>query len=360
MAKPTEPQHATSRAQVNMLPFTDLPHRRLQVVFDEPELSSDGGAVIMREAVVANGITKAMAAVIDDPRSQAHIDHELEALLVQRTVQICHGYEDANDCNTMKNDPALKVAVGRSPDGPALASQPTMTRLENSVTHRDLLRMFYVFVDNLLDSYAAPPEVIIIDMDPTANRVYGDQQGALFNGHYDAYCLMPFHVYEGITGRLIATVARPGKTPTKDEIIALLKRIVRRIRRRFPQTMLIFRADSHHTKPDVLDWLEHNEVRYALGMATNPVLQREVRQLMEWAGRVCNDEMSRCRRFHSFTYGAESWSRKRRIVARVEASSMGVDARFIVTNIRTPDPGRLLSLEGASGDLDVRPQKIAT
>jgi len=182
---------------------------------------------------------------------------------------------------------------------------------------------------------------MILDMDPTANRVYGDQQLALFNAHYDEYCLMPFHVYEGVTGRLISTIVRPGKTPSDTEIIALLKRIVHRIRRRFPDTVLIFRADSHHTKPAVLDWLEAHDVRYVLGMATNSVLRKEVQPLVERAAAAQREEWSRYRRFHSFSYAAGSWSRKRRIVARVEATALGTDARFIVTDMENVGAKRL-------------------
>jgi hypothetical protein len=155
-----------------------------------------------------------------------------------------------------------------------------MTRFENSVGRRDLIRLFHAFLDALLNSHAAAPECMAIDMDPRVNRVYGDQQMALCNAHCDEYCLMPFHVTEGITGRLVATVLRPGKTPTKEDILALLKRIVRRIRARCPHTTLIFRADSHHTKPEVLDWLEDNGVRYVLGLATNAVLRREVEPML--------------------------------------------------------------------------------
>jgi hypothetical protein len=261
------------------------------------------------------------------------VRHTLTELLTQRSVQICQGYEDANDCDTMREDPALKVAAGRAPGDEALASQPTMTRLENSVTVRDLIRLFYVFVDNFIDSYASAPELIVIDMDPTPNRVYGGQQLALFNAHYDQYCLMPFHVYEGLTGRLIATVVRPGKTPSKEEIIAVLKRVVRRIRGRFPNTTIMFRADGHHTKPEVMDWLEDNDVRYVTGMPTNAVLQRQVQAIVERAAAVQDDQFSIFRCYHSFSYAAGTWSRKRRIIARIEATHRGTDVRFIVTDM---------------------------
>ena len=208
--------------------FSSLGRTRLLAVFDEPELSSDGGALLLREAAEANGILEAMASAIRDERAPAYVHHTLKELLTQCSVQICHGYEDANDCDTMRHDAALKAAAGRTPaDGP-LVSQPTMSRLENSVCLRDLIRLFYVFVDSFAQSYGTAPPCIVIDMDPTPNRVYGDQQLALFNAHYDEYCLMPFHVYEGVTGRLISTVVRPGKTPTAGEIMHGLRETVLR------------------------------------------------------------------------------------------------------------------------------------
>ena len=148
------------------LEFTEVNGKRLLVCFDEPELSSDGGALVVREALEINGIIDQMAAAISDERNQAFVKHTLKELLAQRTTQICHGYEDANDCDTLRDDAAFKVAVGRNPNDAALASQPTMTRLENSVGLRDLIRLFYVFVDNFIDSFEKPPKSIIIDMDP--------------------------------------------------------------------------------------------------------------------------------------------------------------------------------------------------
>jgi hypothetical protein len=333
MTPETSPQASRPDDVPAQLEFSRIGTSRVQVVFDEPDLSSDGGALLLREATHLNGIIEAMAGAIKDERKQAYVRHTLKELLTQRSMQICHGYEDANDCDFMREDAAFKAAAGRTAQDSPLASQPTMTRLENSVGLRDLIRLFYVFVDNFIDSYAVAPECIIIDMDPTPNRVYGDQQLALFNAHYDEYCLMPFHVYDGLTGRLISTIVRPGKTPSKGEIIALLKRIVRRIRKRLPRTTIVFRADSHHTKPAVMDWLEDNGVSYVTGMATNAVLRREVQPMVDRAASIQHEEWSRFRCFHSFSYQAESWSKPRRIVARIEATALGTDTRFIVTDL---------------------------
>lgn len=333
--KITEQPNADIVSAPQQIEFSQIGRTRIQAVFDEPELSSDGGALLIRQSALLSGIFTLMVESIRDGRAQAHCQHTLGELLMQRVTQICHGYEDANDSNTLRNDAAFKIAAGRTPDDAALASQATITRLENSVTLRDQIRLFYAFVDNFINSYDKEPESIVIDMDPTPNRVYGGQQQGLFNAHYDEYCLMPFHVYEGQTGRLIATVVRPGKTPTDTEIIALLKRIIKRVRERFPNTMLIFRADSHHTKPAVLNWLEEHKVRYILGMGTNSVLKKEVQPIVDQVAKTQRDEMNKFRRFHSFYYAAGTWSKKRRVVARIEASSLGVDVRFIVTDLET-------------------------
>lgn len=335
------PPAAPAQAAVNnefstLLDFSPLGRTRVQVAFDEPELSSDGGALLMREAAELNGIVDRMVSCIRDERSQSYVKHTIKELLTQRVMQICQGYEDANDCDFLKDDVAFKIAVGRRPDAAALGSQPTMTRLENAVGRKDLIRLFNGFVEHFLDSYETAPEFIVIDMDPTPNRVYGGQQLALFNAHYDEYCLMPFHIYEGLTGRLIATVVRPGKTPTKKEIVGLLRRIVRRIRCRFPKTAIVFRADSHHTKPEVMDWLEANDVHYILGLGTNARLKKIMADTVGTAAKIQGRDGVTFRRCHSFHYAAGTWSRERRVVARVEATCQGVDTRFIVTDL----PGR--------------------
>lgn len=320
-------EHATGD-----LPFNSLNGKKLKVAFDEPNTSSDGGAVILREAAEKDPIIEQLAGVVNDPRDRSYIQHTLEELFSQRVVQICQGYEDADDCDPLKDDPAIKMASGRDPLDQPLSSQSTMTRLENSVSVRDLIRMGYVLADNFLDSYDAEPDMMVIDMDPTANRTYGDQQLSLFNVHHGGHCLMPFHVYEGLTGRLITTVIRPGKTPTDKEILAILKRIKKRIRSRFPNTRLLFRADSHHTKPAVLDWLEENGLDYVLGMATNKTLKERTAGIEQEASRGHERTLQKYRRFHSFDYAAGTWSRTRRIISRTEASAAGVDTRFVVTN----------------------------
>ncbi len=314
------------------LPFTRLKNRKVTAVFDEPMVSSDGGVLLLREVMAQTGIIGRLAGALGDPRHPAYVDHTLEEILAQRITQICCGYEDANDSDKLRDDPLFKMAAGRLPEDGALASQPTISRLENRVTARELLRMGYALLEQFIASYQRAPEAIVLDLDPTADTVHGAQQLALFNAHEDEYCFMPFHLYDGLSGRLITTVLRPGKTPTDREIISLLKRVVKRLRRAFPRTRLILRADSHHTKPAVMDWLEQQGVDFITGMATNNCLRVQFDALLQDARVKYKRTGGEVRVFASGSYQAKSWSRPRRVVCRCLVTANGEDMRFIVTS----------------------------
>lgn len=234
------------------LQFPALKSTKVEVNFDTPAMTTDFGALLLCELESKCGYASNVSGVIRDQRNASYIAHSVHELIQQRVFQIAMGYEDCDDCDHYKKDAAFKVAVGKHPisDGD-LSSQPKMSRLENMVTRKDLVRIGYALIENYLNSYDKAPQCIVLDMDPTAVTCHGDQQLKFFNPHEDEYCLMPFHVYDGLTGQLITMVIRPGKTPLAGEIIALLKRIVKIIRARFPKTMIVFRADGHHSKPDV-------------------------------------------------------------------------------------------------------------
>ena len=313
-------------------PFTALKGRKITAVFDEPMVSSDGGLLLLREALIETGIIRSLANALHDPRHPSYVDHTLEEMLSQRVAQICCGYEDADDCDHLRDDPLFKMTAGRLPEANALASQPTMSLLENRVSVKELLRIAYALVDQFIASFDRAPEAIVLDLDPTADAVHGNQQMALFNAFEDEYCFMPFHLYDGLSGKLITTVLRPGKTPTDREIISVLKRVVKRLRKAFPKTRLIFRADSHHTKPAVMDWLEKHATDFATGLAINGRLKEQFAGVLEEA-RLKHKRTGRdVRMFASGFYQAKSWSRARRVVCRVLITANGEDMRFIATS----------------------------
>ncbi|MCB1101892.1 MAG: IS1380 family transposase [Kiritimatiellae bacterium] len=317
------------------LEFTPLNRKKMTAQFDEPRVSSDGGALYLREVDRHIGLMDRLAAAIDDTRRQSHVDHELTELLRQRAYQIACGYEDADDCDHLRMDPVLKTAVGRDPlDAPNLGSQPTMSRLENRVTTRDLIRLGYAFIDQFIGSYDTPPEVIVLDMDPTADHVHGHQQLALFNAFEDEYCFMPFHVYEGTSGKYITSVLRAGKTPTASEIISVLKRIVRRIRRCWPKLQIIFRADSQHTKPEVMKWLDAHNVAFVTGLSPNKRLETIFKSTIRDAERKHQRLGGSVRAYGSDFYQAGTWEKSQRVICRVQVSDKGTDVRYVVTSFQ--------------------------
>jgi hypothetical protein len=320
---------------ISQIEFAALKGKKITACFDEPRVSSDGGVLYMREVDRQTGLVDRLAAAIADPRRQSHIAHQVAELLRQRAYQITCGYEDADDCDHLRADPVLKTAVGRDPqDDPDLGSQPTMTRLENTVTRRDLLRLAYAFVDHFIASYEAPPEAIVLDMDPTADHVHGHQQLAFFNAFEDEYCFMPFHVFEGLSGKYITSVLRTGKTPTAPEIISVLKRIVRRVRKAWPKVRIIFRADGHHTKPEVMRWLNANGVDFITGLTPN----RKLSELFVLAIREAELKQRRtgrpARTYASAQYAAGTWDASERVICRVQVSEKGTDVRYIVTSFQ--------------------------
>jgi hypothetical protein len=316
------------------LEFTAVDGKRILAVFDEPCVTSDFGSLLLSEVERHVGVVKALSEACGDSRRQSHVKHSSFDVCLQRVLQICCGYYDANDCDHLRDDPALKVSVGRDPiDGDALCSQPTMSRLENSVTTRDLLRMGYGLIDNFTSSYDEPPKAIVLDMDPTADRAYGQQQLTFFNAFVGGYCFMPYHIYEGSSGKLITTVFRTGKSPSGKEIISILKRVVRRIRQAWPETEIVFRADGHHASGEVLNWLDEHRLIYVIALPQNKALNRRMEFFREGLQKAWERTGRPCRRFHSFQYGAGTWDRQRRVIARGMRSANGMDVRYIVTNL---------------------------
>jgi hypothetical protein len=303
--------------------------------FEGGNMSSDTGALLLLEVESQIGIIRAMTEVIPDGRDARYIKHTLTDLLIQRIAQIGCGYEDANDCNELRNDPIFKMLADRYPEiGEALASQPTMSRFENRISRTTLYRLALVFADVFVASYAAPPPVIVIDFDDTEDKVYGKQQLSLFNGYYDDYCFMPLHVYEGLSGKLITTILKPGKRSDGKQMLSIVKRMVCYLRNQWPDTLIIFRGDSHFAYPEVMEYIEMTDnTMYIIGLTGNSRLMKDADALVERATQLYNKYGMKIVLFHSFYYQAATWNRLRRVVVKVEVSELGKNIRFIVTNM---------------------------
>jgi len=306
--------------------------------FDGAEMSSDAGLTLLREVERRHDLAGLLASCLTDQRDPGKIRHSLDDIIRFRVMMISAGYEDGNDASDLRHDPSFKIALERNPQtGAALCSQPTISRMENLPGVRDLIRMARNMVRFYCQSFTRVPGQIVLDIDDTFDAVHGHQQLRLFNSYYDEYGFQPIVVFDG-DGRLVAALLRPARRPKGAESAAHLRRLIREIRKHWPRTEILLRADSHYCGPEVLDLCDRLGLRYVLGLSRNARLQDEVQALeASTAARYARTAGQKIRRFKTFAYAAGSWSKLRRVVARVEVSSRGRDTRYIVTNL---DGGR--------------------
>lgn len=315
----------------------------LHARFDGGTLSSDGGVLLLREIERRMGIADMLASCLCDRRDPGRTQHSYASMIRARMMAIDCGYEDCDDMDVLRHDPALKMACERRPDAAlGLASQPTLSRLENAPGWRTLARMGFKLIDLFCDSFRRVPGQITLDIDDTTDRTHGGQQLSLFNAHADGYCFQPIHIYEAATGKPVAFLLRPGKRPSGEEAAQVLRHVIKRIRTNWPRVDITVRGDGHYGTPEVMDLLENMRCSYILGLPGNARLNEIAQPWCEDAAtrRVTKGEgagkgpgKSKIRRFFETTYAARSWSRKRRVIARVEATTQGSDVRFVTTNL---------------------------
>jgi hypothetical protein len=332
-------------AKLDPITLTGLsPVAGLPVVarFDGGQLSSDGGLLALREVERRLGIAERLAACIEDPRAPERIRHGIADILRFRMLMIAAGYEDGNDADSLRHDPVFKLALDQLPDGAALCSQPTISRLESLPGPRALLRMARAMVGLYCSSFRQVPRRITLDVDDTFDAVHGGQQLRLFNSYYDEYGFQPIVVFDG-EGRPVAAMLRPACRPSGAEARAFLRRLVREIRSHWPRVEILIRADSHYCAPEVIDFCRAERLDFILAVASTTTLRRHVQALetSTTARYAVASNAGKQRRYNEFYDGAGSWSRVERIIARVEAGPEGVDTRFVVTNLVGGTPRRL-------------------
>lgn len=309
--------------------------KNIELSFSGERISSDGGLLLLRELDSQLNLLSSASNCLHDGRDQRYIDHSVKELLTQRVFQIAAGYEDCNDCDDLRSDMIFKLCAGRLPQSDNdLASQPTMSRLENAVTKTDLLRLGKCLIDMFINSYSKAPSVIILDCDDTNNDTYGQQELALFNNYYNEYCYMPLHIYEGLSGKLITTILKPGRRNKQANVARLLKKLIKHLRLQWPDTKIIVRGDSHFASQDFMDWtLNQPKVGFITGLAGNAKLHELAKVTSESAEREFKQYQKPVKRYHSFMYKAGSWESYQRVIVKVEVSFMGTNIRYIVTNM---------------------------
>ena len=267
-----------------ILPFSfpAVHAKKVTAAFDGGRLTSNGGVMLLAMAERRLGLADNLARVFPDRRDPTRVVHSLVDMFRARMFAICCGYEDADDLDHLRSDPAFKLACGRLPDtGRDLCSQPTLSRLENAPRLRDVIRLTYTLVDAWMDSYPREPASVTLDIDDTCDVVHGHQQLSLFNAHYDERCFLPIHVYDTEKSRPVAVVLRPGKTPGGVEVRAHLRRLVRHIRTRWHKTRITFRGDGHYARPEAMTWCENNGIDYIFGLSGTKPLARKVDEVAD-------------------------------------------------------------------------------
>lgn len=331
------------------LPF-DLPavaRKKLTVAFDGGNQSSDAGLLLLRAAEDKVGVIEALASALVDWRDPSRIRHTLTDIITARVFAICCGYEDAIDHDRLRDDPLLKMAVGRCPEsGAALASQSTITRFENAWSKTDALRLARALID-WFAKQVSPSFRDIFDIDDSFDAAHGGQQGTFWNGHHDERGYAPMHIFHAGSGLPVATILRPAKTPGGEEVRTVIKHVTRRIRETWKNANIVWRGDSHYGRAEALDWCDGNDVGYIFGFPGNSVLAAETAEAAEhlrfWHAL---SDAPKSRLYKAFEYQAGSWSAPRRVIARIEASMQDdptptqpdgkrveIDIRYVVTTL---------------------------
>lgn len=310
--------------------------KRIEISFTGSDISSDGGLLLLKECEQQTGILRSISSCLRDERHQSYIDHSYEDMLTQRVFQIAAGYEDANDCHTLRNDNIFKLCSNRLPQAGPLASQPTMSRFENKPSRSEQYRIAEAFVNQFMESYTEEPQYIILDCDDTNSNIYGQQQLSLYNDYYGEYCYMPLHIYEGVSGKLITTILKPGRRSKNANVFAILSRLIVKLRICWKQTMIIVRGDGHFCNQQLMDWCgDMEKVHFLTGLTANKALNKLAEITIESAKRQYVQTKQPVKRYHSFEYQATSWKQPQRVIVKVEANDKGTNIRYIVTDIRS-------------------------
>jgi hypothetical protein len=325
--------------------FASLGNRKVTAAFDGGSITSNAGALLLREADRVIGLSRQVAACFKDGRAQERIEHRVETLVAQRIHGIALGYEDLSDHDELRRDPVLGLLSGKleaaRPGCAVLAGKSTLNRLEHAPrSEADRYRKLSVdeeamkrlFVSLFLKGHAAPPKRIVLDLDATDDPIHGEQEGRFFHGYYKCYCYLPLYVFCG--RELLLAKLRPANIDAsagaKDEIAW----IVTQIRERWPDVEIWLRADSGFCREELMGWCEANRVEYVFGLARNARLEAEIKEELAEAQAKAKESGKPERSFKELRYRTrKSWCRERRVVAKAEYLPKGANPRFIVTSL---------------------------
>ena len=313
--------------------------RRVEAGFTAGQVSTDGGALLLREVDRRINLLGRLGGCFQDGRSPLLVTHQLSEMLAQRIYGLALGYEDLNDHEQLRRDPLLAVLSGKRNLDEELAGKSTLNRLELvSRTHR-YHKISYsaesidrLLVDLYIESHPTPPEEIVLDLDATDIPLYGHQPERFFHGYYDNYCYLPLYIFAG--DQLLCARLRPANQDAAAGSLEEVKPIVTELRQRWPEVRIVLRADSGFCREELMAWCEQNHVDYVFGLARNPRLRRVIGREMHQAHMLHQSTGKAARVFTEFPYKTRnSWSCERRVVAKTEYLDKGENPRFVVTSL---------------------------
>jgi len=310
------------------IPFSNLKKRKIEAEFIDKDVSSDAGVLLLREIDKQLNLTERLAEIIPDQRDPNRITHSLESLLKQRIYGLALGYEDLNDHDELRTDPAIQTAVDRTE---TLGSSSTLCRLENTATREIAFKAHEIIVDEFIKSFSSPPKELVLDFDPTDDPTYGQQEKHHYHGYYKNYCFLPLHVFCG--SQLLVSYLRPSNIDGAKHAGPILSLLVKKIRSVWPNVKIIFRGDGGFARHILLGWCERNGVYYIVGIGKNKRLEKFSKQWREKAEKQFEQTQEKQKHFGEFSYAADTWKRKRRIICKAEYTDKGANTRYVVTSL---------------------------
>jgi len=329
--------------------FPAFKRRRVQASFDGGAITSEAGALLLRHVDKRLDLTRAVAGALNDTRRSASCEHDTLSLVRQRIYALALGYEDLNDHQQLRCDAVLQTAVERDT---VLASQSTSCRFENHVDRETARQMHQVLVEQFIASFKRRPKKLVLDFYATDDAVHGKQQGHFFHGYYDKYCFLPLYVF--CRDQLLVSYLRQSNIDGAKHAWAILALLVKRLREVWPKVRIVFRGDSGFCRHRMLSWCERNNVGYIVGIAKNTRLEALSAVLQHAAALHFDTHDTKVRWFTEFYYGARTWSRRRRIIAKIEHTEKGANPRFVVTNLEGEPEALYDTLYCARGDMENR------
>ena len=313
---------------LSKIAFPTCCRRRVEADFAGGDISSNGGAMLLAVADRRTGLLAALARRLNDRRQAGKVDHRLLALLRQRVFGLGLGHEDVNDHDGLRDDLVLQSACGRDA---RLASSSTVGRLERAADRQWAWAAHETIVERFIASFDEPPAELVLDFDATDDAVHGHQEGRFFHGYYDHYCFLPLYVFCG--DQLLVSYLRPSNIDGAKHAWAILALLVKRLRREWPEVRIVVRADSGFCRHHMLGWCERHGVGYIVGIAKNTRLDAAAEGAMARAEAAYERSGEKQRLFADLRYGAGTWSKRRRVIARLEHGPMGANPRYVVTNL---------------------------